>query len=163
VYDNKAQKIRYIQFFYTADSGYRDDVATALTRALQSTESGWTVVLMSHAYWTINNGEIIVSQGATNYANLITGLIDDIDADFPLWICGHIHTDMTTTISSSGGKTVRIISTTTDSTAQNPSSPAMTPGTTTEQAFDVYQIDTTNKTINIVRVGAGNSRSYTYS
>lgn len=158
VYNNDSQKIRYIQFFFTLDSGYREDVAALLTAAMQSAPTGWTIVLMSHAYWDGANP----SQGAESYANLIRGLLDDLDAEAPLWIVGHTHADRTALITSTGGKTMRIMSTTTDSVGQNPSSPSMTAGTTTEQAFDVYCIDTTAKIINTVRIGAGENRTFTY-
>lgn len=158
IYDNKSQKMRYIQFFYTADNSYIEEVADKLRSALISTPSDYTVVLMSHAYWT--NG--IVPTASTQYANLILGIIDDIDADVPLWIVGHCHTDDTVVLTSTNNKNLRVVSTTTDCYKQNPASPSMTVGTTTEQAFDIYQIDTTNRTINIIRVGAGSDRSYTY-
>lgn len=162
VYDNESQKIRYIQFWYTVDSGYNATVESKLTTAIESAGSGWTVIIMSHAYWTIQGGSDVVPTAATTYANAILASIDNTAATVPLWIVGHIHKDKTDTLTSTGGKTLRIISTTTDAYGQNPSSPSMSAGTTTEQAFDVYQIDTVNKTINIVRVGAGNDRNYSY-
>jgi hypothetical protein len=35
-------------------------------------------------------------------------------------------------------------------------------GTITEQAFDVFTVDKTNRTVSITRIGAGNDRSFTY-
>ena len=158
IYNNDSQKIRYIQFFFTIDSGYRQDVADLLTSAMQSTPTGWTIVLMSHGYWAGTDP----SQGAEDYADLIKGLLDGLNADAPLWVVGHCHADKTAVLTSPGGKTCRIVATTTDSVGQNPSSPSMTAGTTTEQAFDVYCLDTTAKTIKITRIGAGVSRNFTY-
>lgn len=158
VYDNKSQKVRYIQFWYTADSGYSDDVATALVSAMTSAPNDYTIVLMSHAYW---NG-IDPAQAAVRYANLILDTMDTMTATVALWVCGHVHKDYTTVLTSTGGKSLRIMSTTTDSVGQHPTNPSLTVGTDTEQAFDVYCIDTTAKTINAIRVGAGESRSFTY-
>ena len=158
VYDNKSQKVRYIQFWYTADSGYNADVASALVSAMTSTPDDYTIILMSHAYWNGTDP----AQGAVTFANLILDTMDTMTATVALWVCGHVHADKTVVLTSTGGKSLRIMSTTTDSVGQHPSSPSMTAGTTTEQAFDVYCINTTAKTINAVRVGAGESRSFTY-
>ena len=158
VYDNNSQKIRYIQFYHCYDSGFIQSVADALVAKMQSTPSDWTIVLISHAYWNGANP----SASATKYANLILQTMDSITAKVALWLIGHNHTDNNTTLTSSGEKTLLIVGTTTDAVGQNPSSPVMTRGTATEQAFDVVQIDTTAKKIYMTRVGAGSDREFSY-
>ena len=157
VYDNESQKVRYIQFYYCGDSGYNDQSANWLDTTLKATESGWTVILFSHAYW---NGENVDSAG-TSYANLILSAMDEMSATVALWLVGHNHNDRSTTLTSNGGKTLLIVSTTTDAIGQKPPY-TMTYGTDTEQAFDVVTIDTSAKKIYFTRVGAGSDREFSY-
>ena len=157
VYDNTSQKIRYIQFFYTADSEYIEDVDNRLKAAMRSTPSDYTIVLISHAYW--NQG--VVPQAAAAYANSILTVMDEITAKVAIWLVGHNHVDTDTTLTSTGGKTLNIVSTMTDAYGQNPST-TMTKGTTSEQAFDVIALNTETETVYMTRVGAGSSRSFTY-
>ena len=158
VYDNDSQKIRYIQFYYTVDSGYVQDVATALVSTMQSTPSDWTIVLLSHAYW---NGDNPTTTG-TQYANLILDTMDDIDATVAMWLVGHVHADKDTTLTSNGNKDLLIVSTNTDCYKQTVHQYDMLVGTNTEQCFDVVQIDTTMKKIYMTRVGAGLDREFSY-
>ena len=158
VYDNDSQKVRYIQFYYTVDSGYIQDVATALVSAMQSIPSDWTIVLLSHAYW---NGANPVTTG-TQFANLILDTMDGIDATVAMWLVGHVHADKDTTLTSDGGKELLIVATNTDCYKQTVHQYDMLAGTSTEQCFDVVQIDTTAKKIYMTRVGAGSDREFSY-
>ena len=157
-FDNDSAKVRFIQFYYTVDSGYIADVASALTEALTETPTGWSVVLLSHAYWNLTTPETT----ATTYADIILDTMDEMGAEVALWICGHTHADRDTTLTSNGGKKLLIVSTSTDALGQNPISPAMTRGDATEQVIDYVQIDTENKTVKLTRIGAGQSRLFTY-
>lgn len=164
VFDNESQMIRYIQFYYTSDSGYVEDVNTALMDALDDAPAGWTVVLFSHAYWT--TGETVPT-ASTTYANHILAKMDEMQATVACWIVGHIHNDLVEELTSTGGKPLNVISTSTDSyrQMQNADSPpyTMTKGTTTEQCFDIVQIDTSAKTVKMTRVGVGSNRTYSYA
>lgn len=170
-YDNNSQKIRYIQFYYTVDSGYIAEVADALSNAMYSTPKGWNVVLISHAYW---NGSTPESSAGT-YANLILSIMDDdspsdesnktyFSGNVALWICGHTHADRDTILTSNGGKKLLIVSTSTDSIAQQiTDTPSMARGTATEQCIDYIQIDTSNKAVYYTRLGAGSDRTFSYA
>lgn len=161
-YDNASQKIRYIQFYYNYNNGYSADVANKLTAALESTPENYTIVLISHAYW---NGEN-PAQAAEDYANLILATMDDISATVALWICGHTHADRDTTLISTGGKKLLIVSTSTDAIGQTGSGytgPTMKRGTTYEQVIDYIQIDTANKNVYYTRIGSGQDRSFSYA
>jgi predicted MPP superfamily phosphohydrolase len=76
-------------------------------------------------------------------------------------IGGHTHLDMST--ASDGG--IPVIVTTTDNCGGESSNSTLerTLGTVTEQAFDVFTIDTANKTIHCTRIGAGEDRTFAYS
>lgn len=78
-------------------------------------------------------------------------------------VCGHIHRDYATTDSTYG---YPIIATSCDvggtgRTQYDPVNGA-TPGTTDEHILDVFVIDKENKTINTIRIGAGQNRTFAY-
>lgn len=84
-------------------------------------------------------------------------------------IFGHQHRDVTgvsSDILSSGvsiGGTIPLFVTTTDNAGGNfDSTVTRTADTTSEQAFDVYTINKTTRTINVTRIGGGSDRSATY-
>ena len=156
-YDNVSQKIRYILFWYTADSGYNETVVSLLTNAMTSTPDDYTIILISHAYW---NGDD-VAVGGVALANAILANMDSINASVAMWIVGHVHQDKNIILTSNGGKTLLVVSTMTDSYGQNPPT-TMSKGTSTEQAFDCVTIDTLNKHIYMTRIGAGLSRDFSY-
>lgn len=74
-------------------------------------------------------------------------------------IGGHLHKDedLTTT----GGIPVVIV-TTDNAGAELPSGIERTIGTTTEQAFDVFSVDTAGRKVYATRIGAGNDRIYEF-
>ena len=77
-------------------------------------------------------------------------------------ICGHVHRDYS--VNSSGN--IRIISTVCDanSTSANAYNDLeRTTGTYKEQAIDIFFVDTENNTIETVRIGAGEDRSFSIS
>ena len=156
-YDNVSQKIRYIQFWYTADSGYSETVANILTETMRNTPDDYTIVLLSHAYWMNSD---TVAPGGVAYANLILDTMDEIEATVAVWLVGHVHQDKTDRLTSDGGKSLLIVSTTTDSCGQN--SLNMPKYTNKEQAFDWVILDTAQKRIIMARFGYGVSRSMGY-
>ena len=72
-------------------------------------------------------------------------------------ISGHNHKDR-----SNVENGVLSITTTSDATYNNDVNVPRTSLTTTEQAFDIFTIDTENRTIKTVRFGGGNNRTWTY-
>ena len=84
-------------------------------------------------------------------------------------VFGHQHRDVTgvsSDIKLSGesiGGTIPLFVTTTDNAGANlDPNVTRTAGTTSEQAFDVFTIDKTNRTIHVTRIGGGLDRSATY-
>ena len=78
-------------------------------------------------------------------------------------ICGHSHNDIITR-SNTG---IPCISTTCDAAYTSASDydktlPNRVKGTTTEQAFDVFHINTLNRIIYVTRIGAGGNREFDY-
>lgn len=164
VYDNKSQKVRYIQFQHASASNgenyaipqSRKDWLTAkcvteLTDAVTKRIDGWTVVVMCHCYW--NNGVVPTSSQA--WAEFLMELKDE-GAPIALWLVGHTHIDQHTVLESSQGNKLLVVCSTTDnvSTGQIGSAGYVrADDTDTEAAFDIVHLDTTNKKVYFTRVG----------
>ena len=73
-------------------------------------------------------------------------------------VCGHCHYDHLLKWNNS----IPVITTLDDSYHVVGDAPTRTKGTITEQAFDVFTVDKTNRTVYVTRIGAGSDRSFTY-
>ena len=85
-------------------------------------------------------------------------IYDSADATIACVICGHSHRDYMETTA----KGFPIICTTCDVRGGEGGGLVRTKNTYTEQAFDVFHIDTTARMIYATRIGAGLDRSTTY-
>ena len=98
----------------------------------------------------------------TQIETALDSIYDTANATIIGVVCGHIHVSY----SKTSAKGYPIIATTTDSAGQsNLEGITYTPGTTTEQAFDLYFVNTENRSIKVVRIGAGDTtqdRTFTY-
>ena len=126
------------------------------------TEAGWGIVILAHMYWgslDSNNEPVMMSAGNT-LNSVIESVINNMDAEIIAIVIGHTHYDYAECSDHGFWK----IATGTDDYARSNTaiSPTMTPGTTTEQLFDVYHIDTSARKIYLTRVGAGSDREFSY-
>lgn len=164
--DNDIQKVRYI----VTDSGSNLNTAldstqiTWIKSRLTELTQGWTVVIFQHMLYegVGTASQTIISEGTT-LLNAIDDVFSNLNCTIAAVISGHTHADGIISTSHN----FKVITTTCDSGGANASSydpvnPTRTAGTTSEQAFDVFTIDTTAKTISITRIGAGSDRSTTY-
>lgn len=155
------------------------DMYSFISSSLRSMRSGWTAVLFNHI--------ILHSSDMSDQITAIEALCDayndrstvtaysmsvdfsDASGTVAAIIGGHSHFDHSYT--TSGG--MPVILTTTDNCGQQyvPDFDEHTAqrdqtirhvGTTDEQAFDVFTIDTQAKTINATRIGYGSDRSWNY-
>lgn len=177
-YDDEETKIRYI----VLDLGLRDlltgesygNTLRFLLDSLLSLRKGWTAVIFNHLCGYDEETESFndtyinyllsvcdaykakgtydsVSGYETNFANA-AGTIACI-------VFGHKHADYQG--ATTGG--IPWFITTTDNGAANVDPEATrTAGTTAEQAFDVFSIDTTQKEITVTRIGYGDDRTANY-
>ena len=159
VYDNESLKVRYIQYKgYNYRDTYDQDLAERIVAKIREKGSDWTIVILTHAYFTDGDW-----QSGKMYADYILSNYDSCDATIACMLVGHNHNDRTAVITTSGGKDIRIISTVCDACyLENSAELEMVGGTDTEQAFDIVQIDLTAKSIHLTRVGAGSDRNYNY-
>ena len=148
-----------------------------LCNALKSCPDGYTIVVFNHEIINSSSDQTLKSfirdicnvidaynaRGSSpEYADAPATVIDfsECSGEVCCLIGGHSHIDFSTT--TTGG--VPVIVTTTDNCGAESSASSLTRtvGTTSEQAFDVFTIDTTNRTIKTTRIGAGSDRTFSY-
>lgn len=163
-YDDTANKVRYLQFSYAANtvdsSGkYFEEMMAWSEEQITSLDGDWTVVLFSHGIFggTLNEDLDVVKERVLSWQA-------KADAEIALWITGHTHYDINEIFVSKDGKTaLRAISLNCDSYNKLGSDTvSMIYGTATEQSFSFIQIDKANETIYLTRVGAGKDLKFTY-
>lgn len=106
---------------------------------------------------TISNGEDLQAIASAYAAK--TGEFASAKGDLLGWFGGHYHADDITVRNG-----VTYITTIADcmSVWDIPNVPTKEVGTTSEQAFDIATVDRANRKVNLIRVGAGSDRSFTY-
>lgn len=169
--DNEHQKVRFIYLDTGApDSAVISDAQiTWMQSKIAELENGWTVIVFAHQFWTGTNKTtptLTIDTCGTKIMNGLDAIYDSIDATIACVIVGHCHRDYSMT----SVKGYPIIATTCDASGTNastydPDQPTRTTGTTTEQCFDLYYINTSAKTINTIRIGAGDTtqdRTFSY-
>lgn len=171
--DNIAQKVRmiFLNTGYDQGSGLDTTQAAWMQQLLYTLESGWKALVFMHLFFapaTISSGvtELSILSSGTLAKHIVDGQYDNMvahNAEFIGIITGHVHRDY----SIVSAKGYPIIGTTCDANGlqaslYDPVNTVRTAGTITEQAFDVYHIDTANRKIYITRIGAGSDREFTY-
>lgn len=158
-FDNEIEKVRYI----CLDTGHPDTNVisdaqiTWMQEHIMELSDGWTVLILTHQYYST------VGTMDGNGTKILAGLnaiYDTASAIIAGVICGHSHADYMETTA----KGFPVICTTCDVRAGQSSSVPLTrtAGTYTEQAFDVFHIDTTARMIYATRIGAGSDRNTTF-
>lgn len=157
--DNEPQKMRYI-FLDTRniigtdpdDAAIDQTQLSWLKNILSELESGWNVVIFSHEFLAYSSGTFSVSADGEAIEQAIAE--SNTSATICAIICGHVHRD---------GSLIRngipCIVTTWNGYYSDSNRKLRT---TTELAFDVFTVDTKNKTVKALRVGYGSDRTWTY-
>lgn len=163
--DNESEHTRIISFACYNHRGQtvEEDIKTAISTLVNELDNTWSIIFFCHTYW---NTSSTIDGVAANYANYIAALSHTCNATIIALFTGHVHNDLNTIVTADNGGKLLVISTHTDSFRQNnavtPRVYEMTEGTTTEQAFDIVQIDKTNRKIYMTRIGAGSDREFEY-
>ena len=165
--DNVSQKIRYI---FCDGSSIDSTIPTAqanwITQRITELDSSWSVILFTHSYWEGTNigQSLTVNTVGASIKSIIDNAVDNANATVVALITGHTHRDKYIV----ADKGYAIIATTCDANGTLASTyddvtPNRIQGTTSEQVFDVFNIDTLNKKIYITRIGGnGQDREITY-
>lgn len=169
--EDTASKVRFIVLNSNGGSIDGDQLTWLSETALQFTESGWAVVLFSHAPIT-NNFHASISNARAVQA-LLRNFINSGTADVVGWFAGHIHRDRiyqcdhtdntdaddTTTVGLPF-KTVTITSDANMSYDAKEDTRDMTGDTS--HAIDFVTINKDARTVYMTRLGIGKDRSYRY-
>lgn len=151
-----------------------NDQINWLKATLNSVPDGYVVAIESHLVplsadqfasfpaakigTTITNGEDLQAIASAYAAK--TGDFASAKGDLLGWFGGHYHADDITVRNG-----VTYISTIADCMSvweDIPNVPKKTAGTVSEQAFDVAIVDRANRKVNLIRIGDGSDRSFTY-
>lgn len=165
--DNEQQKIRYIVLSVYTDAGEGEEQAATLFEAAQQTwfrdtalgtlTAGWIAVILPHVLFEINPATDAIIK--PDFTAPIETIVDSYSGpgQVAFILTGHCHRDRIT--STSGG--VPVVITTCDKYATWTTSDGYadinttrTPGTITEQAFDVVVVDRKNRKASFIRIGA---------
>ena len=169
--DNAKQKVRFIYLNTQAPDYYvmdNEQVVWLQERVLDLPKE-WTIVVFCHQFWTGISSDIKTLEKDANGIKIekaLDEIYDKAKATIACVISGHCHRNYAK-ISDKG---YPIVSTTCDTGGYNsfvydPDTPYREAGTTTEQAFDIFYINTISRSINIIRIGAGDGdmdRSFYY-
>lgn len=163
-YDNESQKVRYIIMDSGGNSSGLPDTTELnwMKARLLELDSTWNVIIFQHHFIGLNQSlETIFTTQGTKVMNAISEIQSSMQCTIAAIISGHAHNDCS--IKQDG---IMIIGTTCDSGGANAADDRVNPnrpiGTTSEQTFDIIQIDLENRTIECTRIGVGNDRSFTY-
>lgn len=170
--DNHVQKIREI-YLDTKAPGQAMDVDEEqlnwLKARINELELGWSVICFAHGVFSPKNVSDTADLNLNGAGWKITSIFEDClsngcRAEIIGVISGHTHRDFSKVYSKSG-RYYLAICTTCDAAylrkGYDPNS-KMIVGTPTEQAFDVFCINTNTKTIKAIRIGDGNDREWNY-
>ncbi|MBO7734127.1 MAG: hypothetical protein J6S67_16305, partial [Methanobrevibacter sp.] len=166
--DNDVQKIRYIILDWGSnvhnpwdDGGLQ---AAFLKAKLTELSSEWSVIIFSHGALAKDsvNDEPYVDARSQYMFDAIDDVYDSLNCTLIAVIAGHQHRDMSKIMP----KGYNVIVTTCDSSGANAAydwnDPIRENGTTNECAFDVVQVDKTNRKIYYTRIGSGTNREFSY-
>ena len=161
--DNNQQKIRYImlQAFdehqdgsVGASIGYSDAELAWLQNTALNVEHGWVIIIFTHSMLAMNDNTKTVGVPSGRF-KMAYDIINNYDGEGTIAcvIMGHAHWDKKHTTSSG----VQMIVTTCDkydlSKEPGLEQDTRTPGTISEQAFEVVVLDKQNRKITFVRIG----------
>lgn len=171
--DDIASKVRWIVM--DTNNAPVDDaqIAWVQNTALSFSESGWSVVFISHQ--PISNH---YHAGITNAADVVSAVTSKATANnVPIigWYSGHVHRDIIATKLMSGGNgsnagtegaslgfTQVIITSDHTGIAYDDATKHTIANDDQSHAIDFVTINKASRTVNITRLGIGNDRSYSY-
>ena len=166
--DNTVQKIKYI--FLGTGAPDNATIGTEQTawfkRTLLAIPDGWYAVIFAHQFWTgVKNSDPTMDGNGTKILQAIAETQAEMTGKIACIIVGHMHRSYS--MDTEYG--FPVIATTCDAnlaSGYDPDAGTREEGTTTEQAFDLYYINTANKTIDVIRIGAGDTgtaRAFTFT
>jgi predicted phosphodiesterase len=168
IFDKAETKTRFIFLDTRNNSSLKWETITPFSNALKAVPDGYKVVVVAH--WLMGSdsltgwGKRITdtldaynTRGKyTNDQNNVTYDFEESNGECVLIVCGHTHEDIS--MVTSGG--IPVLNTTCDNYNRDISTTVRVVGTITEQAFDVVTMNYKDNSIKVVRIGAGNNRTF---
>lgn len=154
--DNAAQRLRYFLVSCEASAAVSPEAGASAAAELDRVPEGYTVVLITH-FAVDRDSAIPDSEGLVTVLDKLQALASGGDIKVACVLSGHIHRDRANT----GAYSFPVIATTTDAYGKS-GEIEMTAGTVTEQAFEAVILDTASRTVRLIRIGAGESREFSY-
>jgi len=167
IYDIPGEKIRFICLNLNEGNNLTQQ-NSFFCNAMKDTPDEWTIIYITHFSLEKSGDNIQIAAKLTNTNSIIPAIeaynarqvygsfdFTNAGAEVACVIGGHCHWDGM--VKTAGG--IPVIATTCD---MYTGIDGMIAGTTTEQAFDVFAIDTSAKTITTTRIGFGADRTFTY-
>lgn len=168
VLDDIGGRVRFICLNCNEGNNYTQQ-SSFFCDAMLNAPTGWTIVFITHfSLYKQTDDSLIIHEKLTNTNSVIPAIeaynarqtygtfdFTNAGAEVACVIGGHDHFDGM--VKTTGG--VPVISVTCD---RFYGYTERVLGTTTEQAFDVVDIDTSAKSISLTRIGYGSDRTYTY-
>ncbi len=152
-FDNESQKIRYI-ILDTGEDGNIDATQEAWVASTASAlASGWVIIFLSHMAVYTSGKDVRDNVQKYDVVDKVLSAISGISAKVACWVCGHTHKDF-----SYATTNFPIISVTCDANGNQAStytSDNRDIGTTNEQAFDVFHVNTDSQIVYATRIGGG--------
>ena len=170
-FDNTNRKIRYMMVSCTRNALCTSDTLSWVKNTIENTPNGWYILICTHrgimdGVKTSNASGIYRHGTYSNGTSVYTDLCDVIDtansnsqATVIGILSGHQHADIM--LKTSGG--LNVVATNCDPAegdCQEGRNRVI--GTTSEQCFDVINIDLTNRKVYLTRIGAYSNRSFTF-
>lgn len=156
----EAQKV-CIFYLDTGDLGSTpivdfDAQITWMGSVVSTLSPDWSILVIQHVFW---DGETDGVPTRSAFGKKTQDYLDTVtNCNVIGIISGHTHYDYDITAEAG----YKVICTTCDAAIGSVASERIE-GTTTEQAFDVFHIDTANKVIYATRIGAGADRQFSYT
>ena len=161
--DNSAQKIRYLYL----DTGAPDSATMSAAEVnwmkskLLELSNGWYAVIFAHQFWTNTSASSTptLDGNGTKIINALTDIYENMTGKVACVVAGHAHRDISMVTDMGFPVIATTCDTSYNASTWDPDNPTRTAGTTTEQAFDIYYVNTDAKTIDTIRIGAGDTTS----
>lgn len=165
--DNVSQKVRYI--FLDSGAVHKPRWSTDnlrlssqqiawLQARINELETGWSVIVFTHIFFRSTKTTPYISLIGDQIIAALDAIYDTCNATIVGVIAGHVHASYSYVTPTHG---YPVIASTTDAYLQAVNTAIETDtrvkGTSTEQAFDIYYVNLTNRTINTIRIGSGDT------
>ena len=158
------EQIKLCSLYLNSSTGNFDDAEqkSDILKTLLTLDNSWYVVIFIHIIFDgtySNNNESMIKPAGIEFFSFFSSIIDSVSCNFVGVFSGHSHLDHL----DSGSYCFPVVTTMCDAIGvynHDYNIYLRKKDTYTEQAFDIVQIDFSNRKVFLTRIGAGSDRSY---